>query len=581
MAVLFRVTSESWRLEIRGIQRSAVDLQNGISTQVRSSRQDLHIETYRRQTGLVLTSSGDPVPPFLFENTNYDLYLDRESPKYNRESPKYKLDSTGGVTVCRETENTIHASLNFGNSVGYTDLAVLGPDQDTRIQLEVFPTKIGYRSDYLELRDDVSEVARGLALWVQRKTYGTATRVPANSAPSLVEWKALMQEYFEELVQVARNIVRNYRSKLAKTTRPVRPDRAKKLDRSQFRRLSRRQGGKRGDGGFPLPRRVPEVKRHVSPDIPANQYVKATLRETVRKLSRIVSRGKKASQLEESEMTAADEFYESFRNQAESMSSRLQSIMDRSFFGEVSDTPSVRPDSPVLDQDPYYRSYIRLVELLNGGLDLQASSPLRVGIKDISLLYEYWCFLKIVHLLQERHELVRQDFVEINDLRFAISLRQGDSSRVSFLNPATGETIDVHYNRSYTSGPTTNQRPDHVIQVGGGDKSFVFDAKYRISSGKKYKKKYGSKGPKPSDINTMHRYRDAIVVPRPDRTYGRVVESAIVLFPGDDESDYEENNFYESIDKVRVGGLPFLPGSTELMAAELGRILDEIQTGIT
>jgi len=257
------------------------------------------------------------------------------------------------------------------------------------------------------------------------------------------------------------------------------------------------------------------------------------------------------------------------------MSSHLQSTMDRSFFGEVSDTRPIRPDSPVLDQDPYYRSYIRLVELLNGGLDLQASSPLRVGVKDISLLYEYWCFLKIVNLLQERHELVRQDFVEINNLRFAISLKQGDSSRVSFLNPTTGKKIDVHYNRSYTSGPTTNQRPDNVIQVGGGDKSFVFDAKYRISSGKKYMKKYGSKGPKPSDINTMHRYRDAIVVPKPDRTYGRVVESAIVLFPGDDESEYEENNFYKSIDKVRVGGLPFLPGSTELMVDELGQILDE------
>jgi hypothetical protein len=519
-------------------------------------------------------SSGDPVPPFLFENTGYDVYLDRRS-------PEYELGATGGVTIRRETDASVHASLNFGNSIGYTDLVVLGPVQDTRIQLEVFPTKIGYRSDYVEIRDDVSAVARGLALWVQRKTYGTATRVPANSAPSLIEWKALMQEYFDELVRVVRNIVRNYRSKLARTTRRVRPDRAKKLDRSQFRRLARRQGGETEEGaGLPLPRRVPEVNRRVSPDIPANQYVKATLQETARNLRRIVSLGEKAAQLEEDDMTAADEFYASFRDQAESMSARLQSIMDRSFFREVSNTRPVRPDSPVLDQDPYYRSYIRLVELLNGGLDLQSSSLLRVGVKNISLLYEYWCFLKIISLLQERYELERQNVVEVNDLKFAISLRQGDSSRVSFVNPANGRTVDVHYNRKYTSGPTTNQRPDNVIQVGGGNKTFVFDAKYRISSGKKYKKKYGSEGPKTSDINTMHRYRDAIVVPRPDRTYGRVVESAIVLFPGDDENAFMGNSFYKSIDKVRVGGLPFLPGSIELMAAELDRILGEV-LGIT
>ena len=128
-------------------------------------------------------------------------------------------------------------------------------------------------------------------------------------------------------------------------------------------------------------------------------------------------------------------------------------------------------------------------------------------------------------------------------------------------------------------GLNPNQRPDNIIQIGGGDKSFVFDAKYRISNGRRYKKKYGSKGPKTLDINTMHRYRDAIVVPKPDRTYGRVVESAIVLFPGENENVYRSNSFYKSINKVKVGGIPFLPGTTKLMAEELDRILNEVRVG--
>ena len=47
----------------------------------------------------------------------------------------------------------------------------------------------------------------------------------------------------------------------------------------------------------------------------------------------------------------------------------------------------------------------------------------------------------------------------------------------------------------------------------GSDKAyeFVFDAKYKIDTSTEYQKSYGGVGPKEEDINTMHRYRDAIV----------------------------------------------------------------------
>jgi predicted component of viral defense system (DUF524 family) len=40
---------------------------------------------------------------------------------------------------------------------------------------------------------------------------------------------------------------------------------------------------------------------------------------------------------------------------------------------------------------------------------------------------------------------------------------------------------------------------------------FVFDAKYKIDTSQDYQVRYGGIGPKEEDINTMHRYRDAIV----------------------------------------------------------------------
>ena len=43
---------------------------------------------------------------------------------------------------------------------------------------------------------------------------------------------------------------------------------------------------------------------------------------------------------------------------------------------------------------------------------------------------------------------------------------------------------------------------------------YIFDAKYRIDFAETshYKRKYGTPGPMEEDINTMHRYRDALVV---------------------------------------------------------------------
>ena len=47
---------------------------------------------------------------------------------------------------------------------------------------------------------------------------------------------------------------------------------------------------------------------------------------------------------------------------------------------------------------------------------------------------------------------------------------------------------------------------------------------------------------------------------------------AYVLFPYNNEEEYQKHKFYESIRKVNVGGLPFLPSSTTL----LSNFIDEL-----
>ena len=85
-------------------------------------------------------------------------------------------------------------------------------------------------------------------------------------------------------------------------------------------------------------------------------------------------------------------------------------------------------------------------------------------------------------------------------------------------------------------------------------------------------------GPEIDDINTMHRYRDAIVEEH-GNPYERLMFGAYVLFPlsGGEEAieKYKKHVFYKSIENVNIGGLSFLPSSTELVEELLEELINE------
>ena len=82
-------------------------------------------------------------------------------------------------------------------------------------------------------------------------------------------------------------------------------------------------------------------------------------------------------------------------------------------------------------------------------------------------------------------------------------------------------------------------------------------------------------GPEVGDINTMHRYRDAIVYQNGGSPYERTMFGAYVLFPYSNEEDYQHHRFYESIGKVNIGGLPFLPSAMSLVSQMLDELISD------
>ncbi len=176
-----------------------------------------------------------------------------------------------------------------------------------------------------------------------------------------------------------------------------------------------------------------------------------------------------------------------------------------------------------------------------------------------------------------------QDIIRVYGTGLSVSLVKGKRSTVRYRNPANGEIITLSYNPSEIRVPTVSQKPDNVLtlqKIGGKtDYEYVFDAKYKLNPslpGTDYYENIDhTPGPQTDDINTMHRYRDAIVYRNDASPYERTMFGAYVLFPYQNEEEYKNHRFYKSIEQVNIGGLPFLPTATKLVTKMLDELISD------
>lgn len=570
MPLILRLEVADWQLEVAGqlpVLPPFIVLQQVTSIELEGNAQ---LSAFTRTAGdLVPLSPGTPIEPIFFENTRYDFYL-------RSRSGHVKLRLPPAAILHHTMENLTHYTLDFQNNIGRAEVRIEDGEASTTVGFEVFPRKIDYQTDYVQMREEVAAITRNLIMTVQARTFGLASPFAAQY-PTLPEWLSLIRYYFKKLVSTTTAIAQNPHSILAETVKHTPIDRARHVDERALERLLRRRNADRGTAvpgiGILLPKRVPEITRHVTFDTPENRYVKAILLETQRNLQRVLHT--RASGDEDADLSAEQRFFITMRPEAEEMMRELRRLLRLPFLQEVTPASAERPASLVFHRHPHYAAFERIARTLNGGLSVEGG-PLRIGVKDVALLYEYWCFLQLVSILDEHFDLEQQSLVRLSHLRTTVVLQKGGQAAVRFRDPVSGKRLSVVYNRHFTRLPTIAQKPDNVIQIASEERLYVFDAKYRLAFDEEYQEQFGGIGPTVDDINTMHRYRDAIVVPHPverKRFVRGVVEGAIVLFPYPDESEYQSHRFYRSIEQVQIGALPFLPGVNHLVKAQLHALL--------
>lgn len=582
MALLLRADGAHWTLDISGklpdlptfispTPPSRIVAQGAVSLFAKTGAEKAYgrrAPSDEEDESVVPVESQQDIPPLFFEAVDYDIHFE------SKLGAPCKITLPAGSELRRKRKGVEHYAINFGNNVGFFDVKIEAPDGVVALRLEVFARKIDYRTDYVAMREEISGVLRNLAMTANAKTYSLAAPARGDK-PTLVEWFALLKTHFDEFIKLTNAVASRPHTGLEVKVIQRDTERARRVSRQTIDRALRRGNSGPALPGLnvSMPRRIDERVSRPTFDTPENRYYKALLMATYRNM-RALSKLNETGD-EDGERDSERKFFDRIRPELKEMERRLETAMKAPFLNAVQEGTLEHPTSMVFHKHPIYSRVDKMARLLNGGLSF-AGDIVPIGVKDTALLYEYWCFLKIIDLLRDRFDLVEQKIVKTTRFKTTVTLAKGKAASMQFVHLPTKKKLHVFYNRMFRQLPTIAQKPDNVIQFSTGDKFYIFDAKYRIQFDKVYSKQYNGAGPRTEDINTMHRYRDAIAIANPHKPteYVKgVVMGAVVLFPYSNEAEYREHKFFKSIQQVEIGGLPFLPGSTALVGEKLAQLL--------
>ncbi len=508
------------------------------------------------------------VTPLFFEQQNYELIIE-------------PLDGRG-VTFYHENYNIrnkvtpvgksgmLTGIINFRNEIGMSDLVVNagGIDEYLRLTVEVFPSKISYKDDYKAIVADVTAEVYSLVFDFLKKTYDSFD-ISGTRQSSEVEFFAVIRKIFGSFASAADVILRTPHHEL-RQEHEIRPYyKAKRFDSRSLRWAEAHPEHLFRDGKALHAEKILAVRKFVTYDTRENRLAKYMLEQTARRLIRFKSRYCGLGRETDAEVIRA----------IDGMVRGIRRRCETGFMREVDASAENTGMSLVFGMAPGYRELYRCYLLLQHGLSV-TGDVFNVSLKDLAVLYEYWCFIKLNRMLKDKYQLVSQDIIRVSGAGLYVSLVKGTGSRVKYLDPKSGETFTLSYNPKETGLPTGTQRPDNVLRLEKKDADtayeYVFDAKYRVNPALPGTDYYNSvspyPGPEVDDINTMHRYRDAIVYGNGAPPFERTMFGAYVLFPYHNEEEYREHRFYRSIETVNIGGLPFLPSASGLVT----RMLDEL-----
>jgi len=491
-----------------------------------------------------------------FENTQYPVLIQGED---GVSEMSLMFSNVTKDSQLSSDRNLLFGAVGFGNQVGKTDISLNykkdGRTKSLRFTTEVLSYKMDYRTDMKWIIRDIEQEFSMLSFAFMRETY-INFRTSSGESSDLIWWQ-IFQSCFNDITKACRQIINSPKRKLHNRVSYERQERLRWVERE----LENEYYEFKDDPHHLY--RTHELC-HTNDTI-ENRFLKFVMGQTLQRFNIVSQHIRNA--------VAKSKIMES---RLDEMGDELQRLVSHPFFRNIGVFKGFSQDSLVMKKSINYRTiYQKWIELLCG-YELEEGVN-KLETKDIAMLYEIWCFLKVKNIVSDLlgEKAIAQYKGKKMTPQFIRDLNWGTHSEVIFLRTEDNvELASVMYNAPVkeddskvssaikgTKTFTTQQRPDIVLRLTKRQKgiqyTFLFDAKYRISDSHPDDMDI----PPSEAIDQMHRYRDAIYYIEPTNLKPkREVIGGYVLFPGNyTREEFEKSHYYESIKAIGIGAFPLKP----------------------
>lgn len=454
----------------------------------------------------------------------------------------------------------IAGTLNFRSYVGksFFDIRKNGINS-IKIPIEVRSKKIDYFNQYSAMIADLSQHALSLIFEVNSPLY-QEFEINYRQKETYYEDFMFLEYLFrrDNLPLIFEYISKNLHSQLINHIETVPISFVSNINQNTIKNMvSNPNNLCKSDADFKIveklngyiPREIEQTKHEDIIDVAENRFFKYFLelmQDLIEKLLKTSKEGYIKDQLL------------SFREE-------IEYFLANKFFNHISTMDYVPFNSQILQKKEGYREIFQYFLMLEFSFRLswnELNNQFKGFEKKLSELYEYWCYFKLLNVLNELSikKIDFEDVFKINKDNWSISIKKGIESRKTFHLSLYGYDIEIElfYNLRFSDKSQYRSyslafRPDYTLIVKINDEiNYIhFDAKYRselelignydtIEFNKQLDEEIEKRDSleekerlfKDGDIYKMHTYKDSILL----------TEGAYVLYPGNMTKQFFETN---------------------------------------
>lgn len=536
-------------------------------------------------------NSSDQIP-YYFEQVEYKLKIIAKNSKQSLKFKHYRQDIVDALTDADEPQR-LAGNINFRNNVGLFEFLIeVRNKEDSRLlhtssyRWNVYPRKLDSQKDYISM---VNRINEAYPSWIWSASSVTQNEASASSGRNKLNliWLQLFFTVGEEFIAQVNSALNAPHNKLSPNVKYLRADRIWKIKGKQEEKIS--------EWIEKDPNKKFRIEKQISTqDTFENRWLKSAVKGIGSKLSEIdnlISESK-------NKLNFSDDIQKRMKKQI----LQLKKAERHSVLKSVGLFRSMDRESLVLHHRYGYDGAYRYWLILKKQIELLENSNYRIGLKQISDLYEVWCLLEMKNIIcGNKNGYKGLEFTETRSVKAALyikeleyQLKKGMGASFQFVNDEGVVLTLAHEPRYSKKGFVPDPEENRIVSFTGLQKPdiwleakfrnglkvvYVFDAKYRIQfqpdsfntqTDDEVPIDYNKLDLVPVDaLNQLHRYRDAIIYleNRKDRIeYGdrnRLIAGGFALYPGVYNQNHPEieNPYDQSINEIGIGAFPFIPGS--------------------